>query len=316
MPKALPIKEFLDHPGTLFDVRSPIEFIHAHLPGARSLPLFTDAERAVVGTIYKKEGPEKALVEGLRFAGPKLAGFTEEALKCPDGAKAYCFRGGMRSQSIGWLFDLAKVPCITLKGGYKAFRRFALEMFKCPFQLKVIGGLTGSGKTAHLNALKEKGEQVLCLESLAHHKGSAFGLLGNPPQPSVEHFENKLALELHAMDPSRPIWVEDESRMIGACKIPDSFFTQLVQAPLYVLNTPFDERVERLLRDYGAFPKEALIASTKKLTKKLGGAKTEKVIEAISADDLRFACAQLLEYYDAAYAHHLSKQKRQLCTLS
>lgn len=316
MCKTVSIEEFLDQSGTFFDVRSPIEYHHAHIPGAHSLPLFSDPERAIVGTLYKKQGKEAALVEGLKFAGPKLALFAEEALKAKNGAKIYCFRGGMRSQSMGWLFGLTGVPCITLKGGYKAFRKTVLSTFEKSYHFKVVGGLTGSGKTAHLKQLHEQGEQTIDLESLAGHRGSAFGALGNLQQTSTEQFENHLAMQLRTQDPSRPIWIEDESRMIGTCKIPDAIYMQLASAPLHLLTTHFEARVERLVKEYGGFDKDALILATKKLTKKLGGAKTEIIIRAIEESELKTACSLLLEYYDATYTHHLEKTKRQLCTLS
>ncbi len=309
MVKQLSVDEFLSHSAPLFDVRSPIEFHHATIPQAISLPLFEDHERAAVGTLYKKMGEQAALLEGLRLTGQKLSSFAEIAMQHPEGARIFCFRGGLRSQSMAWLFELARTPCFTLKGGYKAFRRFALSQFKKPFSFKLLGGLTGSGKTAKLKELKQSGEQIIDLEALASHKGSAFGQLGLAPQPSSEQFENLLALELFQLEPSRPIWIEDESRMIGTCKIPDALFEQMAKAPLYMIETKMEERIKRLIEEYGAHPIEVLLESVKKISRKLGSEATQKIESAIRERNLEIACTLLLKYYDKAYLYHIEHKR-------
>lgn len=297
------IVDFLCNQTPLIDVRSPCEFSHAHIPKAQSIPLFTDEERSVVGTIYKQQGHQPALIQGLTFAGVKLALFAEKALTLGPCMRLYCFRGGMRSQSMAWLFEQTGAKVVTLRGGYKTFRRFALRTFEQRYQFKVLSGLTGAGKTEYLANLKSRGEQTLDLEELAGHRGSAFGLLGQPPQCSNEQFENKLALELHSMNPAFPIWVEDESRMIGTCKIPDALFAQFKKAPITILEIPLEERVRRLIDQYGQFPIDQLIESTLRLTKRLGGVRTKEIILLLQMGDLTSACTRLLEYYDAAYRH-------------
>ena len=192
----------------VFDVRSPGEFAHAHIPGAYSLPLFSDEERKVVGTTYKQQSREAAIKTGLDFFGPRMKSVVEQVenichqfpYKETNTRKhvlVHCWRGGMRSAAIAWLLDLYGFKVTTLSGGYKQYRNFVLNLFSYPFAFRILGGYTGSGKTDVLKELKRLGEPVIDLEGIAHHKGSAFGAINEPPQPSQEMFENKLANRLY-----------------------------------------------------------------------------------------------------------------------
>ena len=205
--KRLQIDEFLEGSANslLLDVRSPAEYHHGHIPGALSLPLFSNDERKVVGTIYKQQSRENAIKTGLDYFGPKMRPMVETVesliknstdLQDKRTVFVYCWRGGMRSAGIAWLLDLYGFKVFTLTGGYKAYRRLAAQLFSYPFHLKMLGGFTGSGKTKILEELKKKGEDVIDLELLAHHKGSAFGGIDMPEPPSQEEFENRLAYEL------------------------------------------------------------------------------------------------------------------------
>lgn len=281
------------------DVRSPGEYAHAHIPGALSLPLFTNAERAEVGTLYKQVSREVAFSLALRYVAPKLASFLVEREAFPTPCTLYCWRGGMRSRALHLFFAQAGLPTEVLPGGYKAFRRGVLALFASPFPLQVVTGFTGTGKTEWLQALQKKGEQVLDLEALANHKGSAFGYLG--AQPSTEQFENSIAMTLRNFTLDRPIWVEDESRFLGRCKIPDALYEQMRQAPMTEIRASREERCERLVRDYQFCDEETLLAATARLEKRLGREKTRVVGEAILRGD-RFAAAELLlTYYDQTY---------------
>lgn len=303
--------DFLKVPGVVIDVRSPAEYAHSRIPGATNIPLFSDAERAVVGTTYKQQGRQQAIELGLRLVGPKLADLTVDARRLANGgcAKVHCWRGGMRSGSMAWLLRTAGLQVVTLEGGYKAFRRRALTELKRPLQLHVIGGLTGSGKTRVLHALRTLGEQVLDLEALAHHRGSSYGMLNQPPQPSTEQFENEIAVRWASFDPKRPVWIEDESRMIGMCKIPDALFQQMLYAPLTFLERPLEQRVEILLEEYGVIGSAALIQATMRLQKRLGLERTQSMLALIQARQLPDAIAMALEYYDKTYTYGLSKKK-------
>lgn len=199
----------------VLDVRSPGEYTHAHIPGAFNLPLFSDEERKIVGTAYKKQNRETAIKIGLDFFGPRMRSIVEftESLICNFSSAAgktntssdkpgsrivliHCWRGGMRSAAIAWLLDLYGFKVYTLIGGYKKYRHWVVETFSLPFFFTILGGYTGSGKTYVLDELAKKGITVINLEKLANHKGSAFGNIGMPEQPTQEMFENLLAKEL------------------------------------------------------------------------------------------------------------------------
>jgi len=209
----LNIERFLElaekHP--VLDVRSPGEYKHAHIRGAYSFPLFTDEERKEVGTAYKQQSREEAIKIGFDYFGPKMRKMVEEAesvvrsqsgadseLRTPDSRLLllHCWRGGMRSAAIAWLLDLYGFKVYTLAGGYKKYRNWITETFSFPFQFTILGGYTGSGKTYVLDELEKKGGAVVNLEKLANHKGSAFGNIGMPEQPSQEMFENLLGEKL------------------------------------------------------------------------------------------------------------------------
>lgn len=305
---------FIQMPGTILDVRSPGEFLQGRIPGAINLPLFTNEERAIVGTLYKQQGKEAAVLEGLRIVGPKLASFVTTAQNAVgDGyAKVHCWRGGMRSGSMAWLLKTAGMKTVTLEGGYKAFRKWVLQVLATPRQVVVIGGLTGSGKTSLLHALQRYGEQVLDLEKLANHRGSSFGMLGMGEQPSVEQFENEIAMQWARFDLSRPVWIEDESRMVGICKIPDPLFAMMSQAPLYLIERPLSERLNNLHTDYGHVPFSELKHATQRISKRLGGARSQEVISLIDENRLAEAAQLVLQYYDATYSHMLKRRGQKI----
>ena len=304
------IQAFLDEPGIVVDVRTPSEFVQGHIPGSINIPLFTDNERSIVGTLYKQEGHEEAVQRGLEIVGPKMASLALEAKKQigKNLAKVYCWRGGMRSRSMAWLFQATGLKTLTLQNGYKAFRRCALQALARPLPLVLIGGLTGCGKTTLLRHLKSEGGQVIDLEALAQHRGSSYGFMDGQLQPSNEQFENLIAWQCLSLDLKRPVWVEDESRMIGKCKIPDPFFTQMRMATLLIVKTSRQERIRQLLQDYGTVPISSLVEATQRIAKKLGGARTRQVIEYIREQNLGSAIEILLDYYDKAYTESLKQR--------
>jgi len=306
MTDILSLKDFLQHPGVIFDVRSPAEYSHAHIPSALSLPLFSNEERALVGTAYKQQSKQDAISLGLKLVGPKLADFVEKARNASNAqpVKLYCWRGGMRSGAMTWLLNFAGIKTSVLEGGYKTFRRFALNTFARPYKFIVVSGMTGCGKTAILHALKSLGEQIIDIESLANHRGSAYGSIGMlNQQPTSEHFENQIALKLNELDLTRPVWVEDESRLIGTCHIPEALFLQLRAAPSILIRTPLEERLKRLTADYCHAPIEQLEAATMRISKHLGSQRTKELMTALKDGRLTEAVAMTLQYYDAAYTH-------------
>lgn len=313
MARQIEIEEIFDHLAErpLIDVRTPAEFAKGHIPGAHNLPLFTNEERAVVGTAYKQESPEEALLRGLEFVGPKMRSFVEQSGQISGERQVvvHCWRGGRRSESMGWLLKLAGFDVLTVRGGYKAYRNYILQSFeKRTLPLIVLGGYTGSGKTEVLKALAARGEQVIDLEGLARHKGSAFGALGEAGQPSVEQFENDLYEAFRAIDPGRRVWVEDESQSIGRVYIPLGFWRQMRRAPVFFLDIPRPERVRYLVESYAQFPKEQLAGSFTRIQKRLGGRHLQVALAAMDAGDFAKAAEIGLQYYDKAYRFGLNKR--------
>lgn len=313
MPKAFDIGDFLELGTPVLDVRSPSEFAKGHIPGAISMPLFEDAERALVGTCYKQEGRDAAVLLGLKLVGPKLAPLVELARQHAPGGRVrvHCWRGGERSGSVAWLLEKAGFQeVVTLRGGYKAFRNHVLASFAHPIRPIMLGGFTGAGKTGILKKLRQQGEQVIDLEALANHKGSSFGGFGQEPQPSTEHFENLLWSQITALDPHRPIWFEDESPMIGRVRIPDALFAQLFAAPLCVADVPIADRVQRLVDEYGTAPKELLAEAIERIRKRLGPQHGKTALLALEDGDLHTVARTVLQYYDKTYAWTLDQRAR------
>lgn len=287
----------------VLDVRSPGEFAQGHIPGAKNMPLFDDIERAEVGTLYKQVGPQEALEHGLEIVGPKLVGFVRTGRAEAHEGKilVHCWRGGMRSSSVANLLRTAGLQVDTLDGGYKAFRRHVLDLLARPMPLVMLGGETGSGKTDILRELAALGEQTIDLEGQAHHRGSAFGALGESAQPSSEQFENDLYPTLSRLDFSRRVWVEDESRNIGQVFLDQRFWEQMQAAPIVRLQMPFELRVQRLVADYGHFRPDELAASLHRIAKRLGGLALQTALEALDNGALDKVARIALHYYDKAY---------------
>lgn len=295
----------------LVDVRSPAEYAQGHIPGAVSIPLFSDEERAVVGTRYHQAGKEAALLVGLDLVGTKMSGFLKKLNALNRGGEkvvaVYCWRGGMRSASVAWLFELGGYRVYLLRGGYKTYRTYIRKESGNGLKMLVIGGMTGSGKTEVLMHLREIGEQTIDLESLACNKGSVFGYLGQGPQPGNEQFENDLFDELAGLDASRPVWLEDESRSIGAIGLPSEFYLRMKRSPLILLKVPETIRVERLVQEYAGFGKQELTDALEKLLQPLGGLNFREAVNHIEAGDFGQAIRIVLGYYDKMYFKALLK---------
>jgi tRNA 2-selenouridine synthase len=291
------------------DVRSPGEFAAGHVTGAISIPLFADDERAIVGTIYKQHGKKDAIEKGLEIVGPKMAALAKRAEDVAvDGQLGvYCWRGGMRSNRMAWLFEQVGLNCTVLEGGYKAYRHTILNGFTELKNLVVIDGPTGSGKTEILHALQEAGEQILDLEGLANHKGSAFGNIGLPDQPSSQQFQNDLFHALQKLNPEKRIWIEREGMTIGRVYLPQPLWTNMITAKCVAIDVPMELRIQRLVADYGTAPKLELEAAISKLQQRLGGQHMNAALEFLAEDRLAEVAELLLKYYDKQYSY--SKEK-------
>lgn len=299
----------------VIDVRTTAEFQKGHIPGAHNLPLFSNEERAIVGKTYHREGREQAILVGLELVGPKMREMVEHVrtLTAENTLLLYCWRGGMRSNSVGWLFSTYGYRVYVLIGGYKAFRNYALQSFELSRKIIILSGETGSGKTAILQELQKMGEQVIDLEALAHHKGSSFGNLGEAPQPTQQEFENQLALQWRALDASRLVWLEDESQKIGSRMIPQALWQQMRNAPVILLKVPLELRAHHLLSEYGQFAPRELAEAVQRLRERLGGLHTRIALESIEKGDLEGCCKLLLShYYDKTYRHGLSRRNSEL----
>jgi tRNA 2-selenouridine synthase len=292
------------------DVRSPSEYNSGHIPGAVNIPLFDDKEREAVGVKYNKEGRLPAIIEGLKHTAPSLTSKLEEGLKIAKNGKllVHCWRGGMRSEAMAWLFSLGDLEVYMLEGGYKSYRRYILEILSQKRKMIILGGMTGSSKTHILRYLGSLNQQIIDLEQLANHKGSAFGALGQQPQPTTEQFANLLFRQFGKLNNCLPLWLEDESWNIGSVFIPDKFYLNMQESPSVVLVMDFNIRLLRLMEEYSAYPAEALKASILRISKRLGGDRTKEAIDSLKSGDIGKAIEIVLNYYDKAYLFGM-KQK-------
>lgn len=303
----LTINQFISLPASccLVDVRSEAEFTHAHIPTALNLPILNNEERKQVGTTYKQKSREQAIKLGLDYFGPKLNVFITKAEEWSKQYNTktfvlYCWRGGLRSKTMAWLLNMYGFDVYTIEGGYKAFRTWCLQQFDYSYNLIVLGGFTGSNKTKTLHQLQQMNEAVIDLEALASHKGSTFGQLGMPPQPSTEMFENKLALQLHERKDSI-IWVEAESSRIGTINLPLTFFEGMRKATYIAVEIPFEERLKLIVNDYGCFDKKNLQEAIERIKNRLGGLATKQATAYLFSNDLHNCFTILLQYYDKYY---------------
>jgi len=314
MLKKILIEEFLKtaEQTPIIDVRSPAEFDQGHIPGAFNIPLFDNEERAKVGTRFKQAGNEFAVQLGLEIVGPKLSDYTKQAKKLSRNKKllVHCWRGGMRSSSMAWLFEITGLKTEVLIGGYKAYRAYIREQLGVEVPLKILGGFTGSGKTEILYELAKRGDQMIDLEGIAHHKGSAFGTIGQLPQPTNEQFENNLAAEWLKLDFSKPVWLEDESVTMGRCGIPSPLYNRMRKARVYNVIVPKYLRERRLVKEYANGDMIGLEKALERISRKLGGLRAKEALDALRQNDFLKVAEISLVYYDKAYGYGIDKREQ------
>ena len=298
---------------TVVDVRTASEFSESHIPGAVNIPLFTDEERVVVGTKFKKSNREAAIIQGLDFVGPKLSQYIKTLRKLTNNKEVlmHCWRGGMRSSSMAWLFELYGYNVKLLDGGYKTYRKYVINSFETKVPLIVLGGMTGSGKSEILHALQAIGQQLIDLEGIANHKGSAFGALGQDTQPTTSQFQNNLFEIWRQLDYDKPIWIEDESASIGRVSMPRELFKQIRESKLILVEIDKNVRINRLIKEYAIFTDDELIQSVNKIHKRLGDENTKRCIEAVKNKNYFLVADLTLNYYDKAYRNGLSKRDKE-----
>lgn len=315
MPSFLPVHDFISLSGQwpVVDVRSPSEFSQGHVPCAVNIPLFDDRERAEIGTLYCRKGRDHAILRGLDIILPKTNRLLNSLKKRITGDRVlvYCWRGGMRSSNMAMLFETAGYGVRLLQGGYKAYRSWLRQELERERPVIILGGFTGSGKTEILSLLRRQGEQVIDLEGLASHKGSAFGGIGLPGQPTNEQFENTLFHQWAGMDPSRFIWLEDESRMIGNVTLPDPLVRKLQHCPLIIIEVSLEIRVQRLVKEYAGFDDTLLSEAILKIEERLGTQRAREALTAIREKRFPAVAENVLQFYDKAYSHAINRRKGQ-----
>lgn len=293
----------------VLDVRTPAEFAGDHVPGAINLPVLEDEERVHVGTLYL-QSPFEAQRLGAALISRNIARHLETVLR--DKPKSwrplvYCWRGGMRSGALAHILAQIGWRTVRLEGGYKTYRRHvldALEILPASFDWRVICGPTGSGKSRLLQALAAMGAQVLDLEQLAQHRGSLLGSLPEQPQPAQKLFETRVWDAMRRFDPQRPVFVEAESRMIGALRVPEALLGCMRAASCIAIDAPQSARVDLLLEDYAHFLRApALLGQRLALLTELHGHKTLAHWNALAAAGAwRELVQDLLDrHYDPAY---------------
>jgi tRNA 2-selenouridine synthase len=305
----------LDEFDTIIDARSESEFALDHIPGAINCPVLNDEERILVGTTYKQVGAFEAKKIGAPLVARNIARHIDAlfADKPRDWKPlVYCWRGGNRSGSMAHILAKVGWPVVQLDGGYKAFRGYVNTALENPpeLQYRVVCGTTGSGKSRLLETLEAIGAQVLDLERLAAHRGSVLGNLPGEPQPSQKMFETRIWGKLRGFDPSRPVFVESESKKVGNLRVPDAVMERMRAAPCISLMLSRPNRVRLLMEDYQHFCADpaALNAQLDHLVQLHGRAKIDAWHEMANTGRMPELVDQLLvEHYDPAYLRSIDR---------
>ncbi len=295
----------------IIDVRSPGEFAQDHIPGAINLPVLNDQERIDIGTLYR-ENSYHARLKGAALVSRNIAHHIESRLVSEHTdftPLIYCWRGGLRSHSMATVMKSIGWHVHLLEGGYRSFRKqVSLElqslMTQSPFQLKVLAGLTGVGKTKLLQALKQLGAQILDLEGLANHRGSLLGEPHDGKQPSQKHFESQLWHKLKQLDPARPVYIEAESNRIGNLHLPSAFWSSLAHAEVIHIDMPIEQRIALTKTDYHHFLENpSALVERLQILRRIRGHKQVEHWECLIQEGLwdDFLHSILTQHYDLAY---------------
>jgi len=306
----------------LVDVRSPAEYVEASIPGAINIPLFSNDERAEIGTLYKQQGKLTARRRGVIIAAPKIPDFVAQ-IEAARGVSTlpviiFCWRGGMRSLAMTSFLNLAGIPARQLVGGHKTFRRMICDYFdeyQWP-KIYVLRGLTGIGKTRILQHLEEQGQPVIDLEKIANHRGSAFGGLGLDEQPGQKQFEARLWDRIDELRESPYLITEGESRHIGRRAVPPRFHRAMQQQTSLWLTTSMALRTEVILADYPDLEQlhPAIARALNSLRERLGNKSVDQLQQLLDAENWPLLIARLMQdYYDPLYLHTKPQHHLEIC---
>lgn len=309
--KVIEIDEALNLDCVFIDTRTPKEYNEATIPNAINVPLFSNEERVVVGTIYTKVGKNEAIEKGMEFVSKQLPIILKEFNNYKDRKiVVFCWRGGMRSKSITSLLDSLGFDVYQLKGGHKAFRRYVLDRlsnYSFNFKLIVLHGLTGSGKTEILKRFSNS----IDLEDLAQHRNSMLGGVGLKPR-GQKMFDALLLKKLDELKNEKYVLIEGESRRLGDLNLPNLLYNQMKNGINVLIESPIDDRVKRIVKEYGLHRDEIkqILPRFKRL---MSGNNFSLVNEFICNDELEEAALILLnEHYDHKYGYSINKIKYEL----
>lgn len=300
------------------DVRSESEYEADTIPGAINMPILNDSEREHVGYVYTQIDSEKAKMIGLEYASFKLVNFYEKAKEIEKNNKyvaLFCYRGGMRSNSIANVLDTMGINLFLIKGGYKSYRKHVLEQitkYKRKFKFIVLHGYTGAGKTKILDLLERKGKSILDLETLAQNSGSVFGSIAFEGQSNSQKKFESLLLKRFEDILDTYVFVESESKRVGKVVLPEFLFDDMDNGYHILIDTSLEKRIQNIIDDY-----INIISSTKdieikdaimKLTKKIGAKKVNMLIEELDKKNYSFIAKELMiNYYDPLYKYSIDK---------
>ncbi len=310
--RLLTLKEAL-----LIDVRSPCEHASERIPGSINIPLLTDEERAIVGTLYAEQGEVAARILALRIISPKIPEIVDAVLEVRGKGVSvviHCWRGGLRSEAVASFLSVVGVDCWRLTGGYKAWRKHVLQDFSTDgyrFTAIVLHGRTGTGKTEILKHLQKSDFHILDLESLCHHRGSIFGGFGMAEQPTQKNFEGLLWQSLRNFE-CQPVFLEAESRRVGKLALPDFLLHKIESGRRILVTGSLPRRIKRLTGDYASIVNgddwQRALQALELLKENLGKANLLKIKEYAQTGNVdAIVEALLVTHYDPLYDRHISK---------